>query len=430
VLSTIRALITKILPKGKFARGITILSSGTLLGQGLAIIASPLLTRIYDPSDFGGLAIFISILSVLVVVVSLKYQMAIPLDADDGMATNLLALSVAIVFMMTFFSGACLFFFGDELTGFLKMQALKPYLWTIPVSLFGAGIYQALQYWAIRKQDFQLIAQNSISKGIGTVSTQIAAGLLMSGPLGLLLGDAVGRISGSGVLLSQFWKNDRKLLKNVTAKKMKISAFRYKNFPLISSLSGLINTAGLQVAPIMLASFYDAGMVGWFSLTQRVIGVPMQIVGTSVSQVYLSEMTLLKRESPEKLRGLFISQAKKLALFGGAPILLIGLSSPLFFSFIFGAAWEEAGRYAQILSIMFSIQFVVGPLSQTLTILECQVLQFFWDVGRLLLVIGTIYICAVQKYSALAVIELYSLIMSAAYLLLIALAYHVIKKPR
>lgn len=428
MFSQVITLIKKLLPKSKFARNATILSGGTLLGQGLAVIAAPLLTRLYDPADFGALAIFISILSVLAVIVSLKYQLAIALPAEDNMAVNLVALAIAIVFLMTVLTSLCLFFFGDDIVRLLNMPTLKPYLWVIPLSLLGVGIYQVLTYWAIRRQDFNRIARTKISQGVGMVSTQIIIGLISKGPIGLLLGDAVGRTSGSGTLATLFWKNDRKLLKEITIPRMKEQGVRYKNFPLISSLSGLINSTGLQVAPVMLASFYGAAVVGWFSLTQRIIGIPMRFIGLSIEHVFVSETARLARENPIQLKRLYIGQAKKLALIGGVPILIFGLSSPLFFSFIFGPAWNESGRYAQILSIMFAIQFVVVPLSQTLNILEYQSLQLIWDVGRLLLVVVSIFICATLKCSSFDVVMVYSLVMSTSYLFLFIMGYFSIKR--
>ena len=424
----IRATIQNLLPRSKFARNATILSVGTLLGQGLAVIAAPLLTRLYDPTDFGALAIFVSILSVLAVIVSLKYQLAVTLPLEDSMAINIVALATIIVFFITLLTSLCLFFLGDEIVRLLNMPALKPYLWLIPLSLFGVGIYQVLTYWAIRREDFNRIARTKISQGVGMVSTQIIVGLIFKGPVGLLLGDVVGRASGGGTLATLLWKNDRELLKEITIKRMREQGRRYKNFPLISSLSGLINSTGLQVAPIMLASFYSATVVGWFSLTQRVIGIPMRFIGLSVENVFVSETARLSRENPVELKELYLTQAKKLALFGGVPIFLLGLCSPLFFGFIFGSSWYEAGRYAQILSVMFAIQFVVVPLSQTLNILEHQTLQLIWDSGRLLLVASSIALCAVLHYSSFVVVFVYSVAMSLSYLLLFILGYYAIKK--
>ncbi|MBN1381609.1 MAG: oligosaccharide flippase family protein [Deltaproteobacteria bacterium] len=424
ILSTIQ----KILPKGKFARNATILSGGTLLGQGLAVVIMPLLTRLYDPTDFGVLAIFVSILSVLAVIASLKYHLAIILPAENNMAINIAALSMLMVIGITVLTSLCLFFWGGKSLQVINMLEMKPYLWIIPLSLFGVGVYEVLHYWAIRRQNFRSIAQTKISQGIGLAVTQIAFGLITRGPIGLLLGHTIGWTSGSGTLASLFWKNDRQLIKEISLDRMKTMAIRYKKFPLISSISGAINSAGLQVAPMMLASMYGATIVGFFSLTQRIMGVPLRFVGTSVAQVYTSETARLAIDNPGGLSKHFIKRAKILLIIGGIPILILGQICPFVFGFIFGETWSEAGQYAQVLSVISAVNFVVLPLSSTLNVLEKQGTQFIWDIGRFTIVVFVFLICAKLKLPAFTTIGIYAASMSFAYVILFMLAYRAVKQ--
>jgi O-antigen/teichoic acid export membrane protein len=67
----------RILPKSRFARNVAVVSAGSAMGQGLLIVSAPLLTRLYTPADFGVLAVYVSIVSILVVVASLRYEVAI-----------------------------------------------------------------------------------------------------------------------------------------------------------------------------------------------------------------------------------------------------------------------------------------------------------------------------------------------------------------
>src|SRR5690349_9462435 len=78
------------LSKRQFASSVILLASGTAFGQGLVVLASPLLTRLYRPADFGVLAVYIAIISIFDVIAALCYELAIPLPQDDVMAANLL----------------------------------------------------------------------------------------------------------------------------------------------------------------------------------------------------------------------------------------------------------------------------------------------------------------------------------------------------
>src|SRR5512142_456745 len=80
-----------------FGRNVALLAGGTAFGQVITVAAAPLLTRLYSPGDFGVLAVFGSIVSVLAVVASLNYHLAIPLPDEDSAAARLLVLSLLLL---------------------------------------------------------------------------------------------------------------------------------------------------------------------------------------------------------------------------------------------------------------------------------------------------------------------------------------------
>ena len=60
------------------ARSIAIMFGGTVLAQGITFAATPLLSRLFSPDDFGVLGAFVAILTILISFSSLKYELAIP----------------------------------------------------------------------------------------------------------------------------------------------------------------------------------------------------------------------------------------------------------------------------------------------------------------------------------------------------------------
>jgi len=57
-MSKLNHRVTSILPKNAFARGVSVLVGGTVGAQALMVLASPLLTRLYTPEDFGLLVVY------------------------------------------------------------------------------------------------------------------------------------------------------------------------------------------------------------------------------------------------------------------------------------------------------------------------------------------------------------------------------------
>ena len=63
--------------RGRFARRLTLLSGGTFFGQAILMLSSPVLTRLYAPAEFGALAVFSALASMLVVMIALRYEFAV-----------------------------------------------------------------------------------------------------------------------------------------------------------------------------------------------------------------------------------------------------------------------------------------------------------------------------------------------------------------
>jgi len=76
--------LRRLLPKNAFVRSVSVLVGGTAGAQILLVLAAPLLTRLYTPEDFGLLAVYASLLALIGVISSLRYELAIPLPEDDG----------------------------------------------------------------------------------------------------------------------------------------------------------------------------------------------------------------------------------------------------------------------------------------------------------------------------------------------------------
>ena len=56
--------------KSSFTKNVLTLMTGTAVAQAIPIAISPILTRLYTPSDFGVFALFFSIVAILGTVVN------------------------------------------------------------------------------------------------------------------------------------------------------------------------------------------------------------------------------------------------------------------------------------------------------------------------------------------------------------------------
>lgn len=352
-----------------FARSVLTLASGTAIAQLLLVLAVPALTRLYTPADYGALAVYSSTLTVLVVVASLRYEAAIPLPEDDQVAGSVLALTFVLLAAMAALVSVLVWLAGDAFIAAVKVPALRSYLWLIPLGFLGAGAYQALSSWAIRRRAFGRVARTKVSQSVGQVVAQIGLGVLGAGVPGLLIGDLIGRAAGGGGLALLALRERPHA--RVTRASLVAVAGRYRRFPLLTTWSGLFNIGSLQLPSILFAAGFGAAAAGFYALSFKMLVLPTMLVGQAVGQVFLSRAAPLARE-PEQLRQL--TERTALALFAcGLPVFgAVALAGPQLFATVMGKEWEQAGRYAQVLAPWFVVWLVSNPLSGLLSVREWQ----------------------------------------------------------
>lgn len=358
--------LERFLPKSGFARSVSVLVSGTAAGQVILVLIAPILTRLYAPEDFGLLAFFAALAALVGVVASLRYQLAIPLPESDRDGAHILALCLCAVVGTTLITILLVLLFGEVTAAALGEPSLTRYLWLLPVAVVLTGTYQALEKWAVRKRAFGDIAQSKIIQSGAAAGTQL--GLFVLGPLGLILGQVIGHGAGSGRLASLVRRN--KPLHCVTLGGMTAVAIRYSRFPIYSTWNGLLNTASLQMVPVVLVALFGAATAGLYALTLRILTLPANLIGNAVGSVFLSRAPSAHREG--KLTDLVENIHQRLAFVGVPAMVLLLFAGPELFGWVFGDQWTKAGVYAQWMAPWIYLQFQWSPLSTLASVLELQ----------------------------------------------------------
>jgi O-antigen/teichoic acid export membrane protein len=391
-------------------------AGGTAVAQGLLVLASPLLTRLYTPADFGVLVVYVSLMAVLVIVASLRYEYALPIPADDGEAVDLLAVCMLLVAATTCLASLLLYALQDRILAWMGAPALAPYLWLVPVSILGCGFYQVFTCWAIRKGGYKRIARTKVTQSLTQLTLQVCVGSVVKGPLGLLVGDAVGRSNGTRTLAMLDWRNDWARLRLVRWGGMWRALVRFRRFPAIGSGTALMNTFNLRIPALLLAITFGPAVAGCFALAQRVFALPSSVIGESVAQVYFGEVALVARRDAGGLMPLFRGTLRRMFLLG-LPLMLAAMAAGWFlFPLIFGRNWGEAGIFVVALAPMALAQFTAACADSTLLVLERQDLALYREVLRTGLLLGGILAAYLLKWPPRSAIFLFGATGTLAYI--------------
>ena len=350
--------------RGSIVHSVGTLVGGTALAQALTVAALPVLTRLYTPAEFSVLAVYASILGILVAVACLRLEIAIPLPEDDEDAASLLVLALASGLGLSLLVGLVVLGFHAQILSALQMPAFSPYIWMVPIGMWLASAYAAFQYWSTRRKKFSRIARTRMEQAVGGVGTQVGAGLLGAGPVGLLLGHMISGGAGAIGLARDAARHDREVIRGVTPTSMRKVLRQYSRFPKYSTLEALANTAGIQVPVIIIAALAIGPEAGFLMLATRLMAAPMALLGGSIAQVYLAH-------APAELRagrlGDFSARILSgLIKTGVGPLLFAGIVALPVSGFVFGREWERAGELVAWMTPWFVLQFLSSPVSMVM----------------------------------------------------------------
>lgn len=375
--------------RGGIVHSVGTLVGGTAFAQALTVAALPVLTRLYTPAEFSVLAVYASILGILVAVACLRLEIAIPLPEDDGDAASLLVLALASGLGLSLLVGLVVLCFYAQILSALRMPAFAPYIWMVPIGMWLASAYAAFQYWSTRRKKFARIARTRMAQAVGGVGTQVGVGLLGTGPAGLLLGHMINGGAGAIGLARDAARYDGEVIKGVTPTSMRKVLRQYSRFPKFSTLEALANTAGVQVPVIIIAALALGPEAGYLMLATRLMAAPMALLGGSIAQVYLAH-------APEELRsgrlGDFSARVLSgLIKTGVGPLLFAGIAAIPLAGLIFGREWERAGELVAWMTPWFVLQFLSSPVSMVMHVTDQQKALLLLTVGGLLLRLGAMW---------------------------------------
>lgn len=378
----------------------------------------PVLSRLYTPADFGLLAVYTAIVTTIGVAACLRFDVAValPESEDDGVAILVLSLISAICVSLVVALMVGLAF--DRLSVWVSEPGLAQAKWLIPLGIFSAAVWSALQNWQIRKSNFGLMAKARLAQSSVMAASQIGASMSALGPLGLLIGPPLGFLVSGMLLIRGAGFSMFDWVSRVKTGVLWRVAYEYRRFPAYSTWESLFNQAAIQLPIIVIAAATTASEAGNLMLALYVLQAPMALLGTAIGQAYLSRAPQAFRDGS---LAIFTNEVLvKLVKVGAGPIIALGIASPVIFPIIFGPDWERAGWLAMWMTPWFVLQFIVSPVSMVLHVVGEQRMAMLLQLLSLVVRLGGTWIAA--QWASTWVAEVYALsglVFYCAYFLVI-----------
>lgn len=416
----------KNLLKNKFAKSVMTIVSGTAFAQGLNIILSPVVTRLFSPEEYGILVTYTAIIGMLSLG-AFKYELALPIERDDKKAINILTLSILLLSVFVIIITFCIVFFDDYFLKIFNSEVLSNYILLIPIGVLFGGLYTILNKWAYRNRDYKTISKTIMNQSLFSNLIKIIAGLVNLGSLGLIVGQIIGISSGIRVLSKPIYKNIKNFLGMINKKEIMWSLKRYRDFPIYNMPSSFLLSLGSSLPTLYYTATFGSTVAGHYGLAYTIAKFPMNLLGNSIADVFFAEAANIGKQNPMKLNVMLNKLLKKLFFIGLIPLFILLTMGPELFSLVFGREWYISGQYSQIISIMIFFMFLFEPSGKIFIIFEKQRLRLLLDIIRIILVILVFGIANLYNLDAYLTIFLYSFVMSLNFLTMYFVSKNILK---
>ena len=419
-------MLNKLKPKSEFSKNVLTLMTGTTIAQAIPIAISPILTRIYTPEDFGLFALYSSILMIISVLATGKYELAITIPKNNIEAKNIVILSIMISIILSISVLLLLFAFSNKFAILLKNEYIENLLFLLPISILSVGFYQSMNYYTNRESKFKRLALSRVIQSLSVASISLFFGYITYLNYGMVLGSVFGQFLATMILVKLVFDDNKNFFKNISLKKVVIVAKKHIKFPKFLIVSNFINTFSQQLPIFLFGIYYSSAVVGYYMLSQRIIKMPSSILANAIADVFRQKASYEFSNNGNCFL-LYKQTVKKLFFISIIPFSILFFIAPDLFSLIFGENWRITGEYVQIMIPMFFLQFISNPLSMLTVIANKQEYDIWWQsffgVGTLIVLFSCHYLQSDIKTTLLYLTLFYSLM----YGIMLYLTYSISK---
>lgn len=365
------------------------LFTGSVMAQAIPLAFEPILARLYTPSEFAVLALFISFSNLFAVVATGRYELAVMLPSGIRKAMDVVALSLMICLSVTLFTVLFIVVFKAQIIHLLHNTSIEPFLFLVPVMVLLTGLYQTLNYWLSRNKLYSGVAASRVVQTVSGSSLSLLSGFFKAGVWGLIISYLVGLSLSFVTLVSSVKRSDLVLLANSRWTDIKAVARIYKDFPRINTLHAFTDILQQSLLIFLLSYFFTDTVVGSYSRTFRLMAAPASLIGAALGQVYFQQASRLYSRG-ESIASLTRRMMKHLAI-----VSLIGFGFVFFtgddlFALILGSNWRVAGSYASAISPWLMLNMVISPVSSVPLITGYQKSAFSLSlIGNSWILVGT-----------------------------------------
>ena len=399
---------------------------GSMVAKILTFFTLPLLTRLYMPEDFGVLGVFTAFTTLLVPLVTMQFNHAIPIPRTDAMAANLVFLALTSSLVVSLALWITLSRYADPLLRIFDAAPIADVWQLLSLAALFIGFASTTSMWQVRKRRYGSLTSGSVFESALGNATKLVCGLLQPVALGLIIGQIANMSARFLIFVPTVSREVFALRLHIVPRRLLVAAQQYASFPVYRMPSQFVSSVGMQLPVLYLAPVHGAGIAGQFSLAMLAITMPLNLIGRNLGNAFYAEASNAGRKDAAAIHKAMVEITKILAAVGIALATALAFGGPFLFSLVFGVEWLMAGQFAAVLSVTLAFRFVSAPLMNVLSTFRREDIYLWIDIQHTLSAASAFGIAFAFGFAPISTVTLYSGVMVVHHLISISVVFRVI----
>lgn len=402
----------KRLQQNSFFKAISLLASGSILGQIIGFLGSIIMTRLYAKEAIGAMTLVVAVTGMFGPVINGRFDYAIVKERDEDRANSLIALAIIIgcIFSVLVSIGSLFYFNTQE-------ESLSPIIAAIfvLVILLTIGFTNVFRSYNNRIEDYKTMTWVIVIRKIAEEGSKAIFGLLHGGYIFLLVSRLLGEFFGMRQQTKHIRTKYSEIINQTRSRLLDVYKIHRKQL-YFSTPAALMNSASYYILSLFIGDLFGVSELAVYSISVSVLGLPLSVISGNVSKVYFSEASKEYAETGNFKRStkntILILLALSIVVFAGMFWII-----PILVPLVYGSGYLGAGEYIRILAPMFTIRFITSSVATGLVVANKQQQDLYLQGGFILAAVITFFISKTSEYSISTFLILISALYAIVYLL-------------
>jgi O-antigen/teichoic acid export membrane protein len=262
-----------------YLKSLFILLSGSGGAQLINLISYPILTRLYEPSQFGKYALYIAVISILGLISCGRFEPIIQTSKlkETRLVYNT-AKTVNIIFsLIVLFVLLAISLFNEVIS---TVECILIFL-----GVFLTGKYNASMALILKDERYKTHAKLFILRSLVTIAVQVLSFYVLPNFYGLILGTLAALFTH--IILFEFFIDISK--SKVVYKRAFVVFRKYRKIVVVDIPSQLISATNLYGMVYIMSYLFDATTVGYYSMANKLVMIPVVVIAGALSNLFFQK---------------------------------------------------------------------------------------------------------------------------------------------